>query len=244
MIIALKGPAQCGKSTLATMLEKELSSRGFNVKRTAFSDFVREEIYTAWKDRYNYFDIESYFHISPDYEACEKFTSLTQDLVQEQRLMNQPVDIMSCLRMLEQRPAPPAVRAIQQWWGQDFRRAQDPLYWIKKSFLANAEFILESGNNILIEESCRQQNEGHYVQALGGIVLDLKPLPSPTESEGEAMSHSVEQAALSWKGDIEIDMAYVFKCSKEQKAGWIQVNTLECLNRMGLPTYGTIKAHR
>jgi hypothetical protein len=138
---------------------------------------------------------------------------------------------------LEHRPAHSLSRQIQQMWGQDFRRSQDPLYWVKKSFLANAEFILESGNNILIEESCRQLNEGHYIHALGGIVLDLKPLPSPTESENAAMTHSVEQAAMSWVGDFTIDMARVFGMNDSERGEWLRTCVDNWLKIMGLPSY-------
>jgi hypothetical protein len=72
----------------------------------------------------------------------------------------------------------------------------------------------------VIEESCRQENEGRYVHALGGIVLDLKPLTPPTESEAAAMSHSVEQAALSWQGDIEVDMAQFFAMDEDAQMKW------------------------
>lgn len=239
MIIALKGPAQCGKSTLASMLEKELTSRGFNVKRTAFGDFVREEIATELFARRKYDRCND-----PDCFRCgEGMVQVPAALNQALNNFNATIPIKAdwdkelIIRALEFRPAKPESRIVQQIWGQDFRRAQDPLYWVKKSFLANAEFILESGNNILIEESCRQLNEGHYVHALVGIVLDLKPLPSPTESENAAMAHSVEQAAMSWKGDTLVDMHYVFNLSEVQREIWISRTVEECLERMGLTTW-------
>ena len=239
MIIALKGPSQCGKSTLAGMLEKELSARGFNVKRTAFSDFVREEIVAAYEIWFSYFARpQGPNHDMPLDQKWLFKKKLVQFLDEHVGDISRGIDLPTAAAvrlLLEARPALFSSREIQQWWGQDYRRGQDPLYWIKKSFVANAEFILGSGNNILIEESCRQQNEGHYVQALGGVVLDLKPLPSPTASEEAAMSHSVEQAAMSWKGDIEIDMGYVFRLAESDKNAWIQDEVPTWLRLMGLP---------
>lgn len=243
MIIALKGPAQCGKSTLAGMLEKELTSRGFNVKRTGFSDFVREEIVAAYEIWCSYFARPQGPNHGMSLDQAWLFEKkLVRFLEEHVGDISRGIDLptpAAVRLLLEARPALFSSREIQQWWGQDFRRAQDPLYWIKKSFVANAEFILESGNNILIEESCRQLNEGHYVHALGGIVLDLKPLPSPTESENAAMAHSVEQAALSWRGDTLVDMHYVFNLSEVQQLIWISRTVEECLERMGLTTWAT-----
>jgi hypothetical protein len=209
------------------------------VKRTAFSDFVREELANRILHAHEYDPFDNDIPI----EALEYWPLLQRKFLDDhglkgnEALSKERSSEEDIVHALEKRPALCSSRAIQQWWGQDFRRAQDPLYWIKKSFLANAEFILESGNNILIEESCRQQNEGHYVQALGGVVLDLKPLPSPTKAEGEAMSHSVEQAALSWVGDYAVNMAKVFGMEDSDKSEWLRVSVDNWLRSMDLPRY-------
>jgi hypothetical protein len=212
MIIALKGPAQCGKTTLANVLDAEFQYRGFKVKRTAFSDFVRNEIMdTVWQIRDCIF------------EDFGQLDSNVQRILDRQRFKTRT----ELGNWLTTRPADPESRFVQQWWGQDYRRPQDPLYWVKKSFEANVEYLLDPAY-VVIEESCRQENEGRYVHALGGVVLDLKPLTPPTESEAAAMSHSVEQAAMSWKGDIEIDMAQFFAKDDDAQMKWTRclVNAL------------------
>jgi hypothetical protein len=239
MIIALKGPAQCGKTTLANVLDAEFQYRGFKVKRTAFSDFVRKEIAETYKIWASRFAIEQ--SVQPLNGLMgkdkQKFTHLLINLINEevgdmQTGVELPVDI---LPILKTRPASASSRVIQQWWGQDFRRAQDPLYWIKQSFEANVEYLLDP-DYIVIEESCRQENEGRYVHALGGLVLDLKPLAPPTESEAAAMSHSVEQAALSWQGDIEIDMSQFFAMEDHEQMKWTRSWASNLLRRWNITT--------
>jgi hypothetical protein len=243
MIIALKGPAQCGKSTLASWIEADLQRRGINTKRTAFSDFVREEL-SAWmnKLRKGIFDNSGALgdlDESTERKLLKQSHAFLGELNFDQCVVGQGESFIN--KALSKRPASNASRWLQQWWGQDFRRAQDPLYWIKKSFAANADFILQD-NAILIEESCRQENEGRYVHALGGIVLDLKPLPSPTHSEAAAMSHSIEQAALQWEGEIPVDMGWVFSQSATNQQAWVQDLVGRCIDWIKA-NGGTITGH-
>ncbi len=227
MIIALKGPAQCGKTTLANVLDAEFQYRGFKVKRTAFSDFVRAEITEFLQAAYASHPIGG-----GEYPQWVKdLMNLMPSWVDTYWDRECPKDQFAIINDLKKRPAPRHIRAIQQWWGQDYRRAQDPLYWIKQSFAANVEYLLDP-DYIVIEESCRQENEGRYVHALGGIVLDLKPLTPPTESEAAAISHSVEQAALSWKGDIEIDMSKFFAMEDSEQMEWARRLVSNLLDRM------------
>lgn len=240
MIIALKGPAQCGKSTLAGMLEVDLKRRGVRVTRTAFGDFVRAEIAEQVLEYRDYRSCND-----SDCNTCgsgrvELSAFAYVALNEFDKTVPKKSKLADVIQILESRPARPESRNIQQVWGQDFRRAQDPFYWIKKSFAHNVEFLLQD-NTILIEESCRQPNEGQYVRALGGIILDLKPLPSPTESEAAAMSHSVEQIATSWEGDMGINMEWVFKQPKEGQDIWVRDLVSQCLIKMGV-TFGRTEA--
>jgi hypothetical protein len=238
MIIALKGPAQCGKSTLASWIEADLQRRGIATRRTAYSDFVREEIAATLLGVTQY--LRGIASTLPELGPGDSFETLVKAFIAEHQLTGVG-DVKGCIELLERRPALPSSRSLQQWWGQDFRRAQDPLYWIKKSFAANADFILQD-NAILIEESCRQENEGRYVHALGGIVLDLKPLPSPTHSEAAAMSHSIEQAALQWEGEIPVDMGWVFSQSATNQQAWVQDLVGRCIDWIKA-NGGTITGH-
>jgi hypothetical protein len=218
MIIAIKGPAQCGKSTLANVLDAEFQYRGFKVRRTAFSDFVREEIAEFLQAAYANHPIGG-----GEYpQRVKDLMGLMPSWVDTYWDRDCPKDQFAIINDLKKRPAPRHIRAIQQWWGQDFRRAQDSLYWVKKSFAANVEYLLDPAY-IVIEESCRQPNEGAYVRALGGVVLDLKPLAPPTESEAAAMSHSVEQVTFTWEGDIDIDMNEFHAMDDQGQMEWTRV---------------------
>lgn len=227
MIIALHGPLQCGKSTLASLLQSFIP----NSQRSAFSDPLREEILQgAINGCHSIYEWKNILESMPPL-ALEGWRHLGE------------LDWTTGMEWLTARPADPRSRALQQWWGQDFRRSQDPDYWIKKHFQKYGSPLLQG--TILIEESCRQPNERDYVHMLGGLVIDLAPLAPPTESEAAAMSHSVEQIALSWKGDIKVNMREYFDLSTELvKTQWLCGFLLDmrCATRVNTPLGQALKA--
>lgn len=212
-VIGIKGPSQSGKSTLAAALAEYYTHRGYNVRRTSFGDAVREEVakYCEWK-----------LAVTAHPDTLEQINNYMSELRCEFYRCYGTDSKTTMIQHLEHRPAAPISRAIQQWWGQDFRRAQDELYWIKKSFARNADFIFGPPHNILIEESVRQPNEGAYIHALGGCVIDCVPLEAPTAEEQAARQHSVEKVAASWEGDFKVDMGQYFSLTPAKKLGWIK----------------------
>lgn len=219
MIIALKGPSQSGKSTLAKGLAEVLQAQNYEIRRTAFGDAVREEL-ANWLSLHSKGIFDSSYgggDLSEQEEQAlhkhaDKFMS-GREFWKGQGTQSRETYLIA---KLSERPASESSRWLQQWWGQDYRRKQDPYYWVKKSFTRNVDFLLaDTPNRILIEESCRQPNEGAYVHALGGVVVDLAPLLPPTEAEHLGRTHAVEQIATSWTGDCTYDMAHYFSLSPE-----------------------------
>lgn len=198
-LIALKGPSQSGKSTLAGLLKQAYKKRGRTVVNTSLGDFVRAEI-AQYIHRNDFRDESMPVSIPPLSLKITKFIEVPYWANSFER---------HCIDYLEIRPASSESRQLQQLWGTNFRRAQDPLYWIKKSCAANIGHLMTS-NTIVIEESCRHANEGAYIRALGGVVIDLAPLEAPTPSELVHRSHPIEQATFQWKGDIKVDMQDFF----------------------------------
>lgn len=62
---------------------------------------------------------------------------------------------------------PRSPREILQLWGTEYRRVQDPLYWIKKM----DESIQRLGEGPIVSTSIRFENEAKLIIDLGGLVV-------------------------------------------------------------------------
>ena len=215
LIIALKGPSQSGKSTLALALASRIPSN-YHVVHTSFSSFVRADLAKWWA--------QSGPQVFTDILPIDIFYRIAAHA----HVFSLDTKPEILIEKLAKRPACKASRQLQQIWGQDFRRQQDPLYWIKQHMTTHLSDILDP-QCIIIEESCRQPNEGAYVHALGGTVIDLAPLDPPTPDELEARQHPVEVVAGTWQGDIRVDMRDYFAGTPRQKATFLN-NIITTIN--------------
>ena len=167
MIVGLTGPARCGKNTIADHL---VAKYGFT--RLAFSDALYREVAEA-------FDVpEQVFRDDGCKERC--LFPITQCRAPEF------VDVLASIykltpetRTLQERSGvlsphwPYSPREILQWWGTEYRRAQDPDYWVKKldealqkHFSASAVFPLK-----LAVDGVRFANEEAYLRGLVGFEM-------------------------------------------------------------------------
>ena len=93
------------------------------------------------------------------------------------------------------------VRDIMQLWGTNFRRAQDPEYWVKRA-VAIAE---ERGGNVIFDD-VRFPSEANAIRDRGGIVVRLDPYPgwTPTEADKHISEHALDDYAY----DLRFAPAY------------------------------------
>jgi hypothetical protein len=73
------------------------------------------------------------------------------------------------------RPELGKARTLYQWWGTDFRRAQDPDYWIKRLF---ATFTKIKPDTALVTD-VRFPNEADAILAAGGYLVKVTRLGKP-----------------------------------------------------------------
>jgi len=73
---------------------------------------------------------------------------------------------------LYEKPTPPVIRKLLQWWGTDFRRGEDPDFWVKWG-LASAEAALRWADVVLFPDT-RFPNEADAIRAEGGIVVKVE----------------------------------------------------------------------
>lgn len=85
---------------------------------------------------------------------------------------------------------------LLQWWGTDFRRTQDPDYWVKRMFES-----IPSNIDIALVSDVRFQNEADSITERGGYnvnVTRLLPDGTPYRSHDRPADHLSETALDSY----------------------------------------------
>ncbi len=69
------------------------------------------------------------------------------------------------------KPYPEEIRRLLQWWGTEFRRAQDIDYWATRG-IEEAMRQAEHQHLVVITD-VRFENEAHAIRAAGGVVFEV-----------------------------------------------------------------------
>lgn len=190
-IIALTGLAGAGKDTTADVLVNYA-----RFTKLAFADPLRAEVAAA-------FDIEARTGILEDratkeqpHDAlalrhCRNFCFIGAVAIATHATVNS--------QWLDQPRSP---RQILQWWGTEYRRAEDPQYWIK-AMASRINVRREGGHQRFVLTDCRFPNELAYVRSAGGKLWRvLRPgLAAVEGAHASATSLQLEQADLDLAND-------------------------------------------
>ena len=85
------------------------------------------------------------------------------------------------------KPASDKMRMILQWWGTEFRRSQDPDYWVKYVHCKIHHLRSLNSNNIVVSD-VRFPNEANLIKNLGGMIW--KTERPGNKSENDPISES------------------------------------------------------
>lgn len=125
------------------------------------------------------------------------------------------------LPALWDKPYPPEVRALLQWWGTDLRRKKDPEYWIKKMKGDLAPFV-EGGwreNETAVITDVRFPNEADALRDLGGTIVRVW---APTAIRRDRLGKLPEEHASEIQADkIEPDLTIISTANRLQGASEI-----------------------
>lgn len=150
-IIGLTGPKGCGKDTVAALLR---THAGFY--SLAFADALREEVCDAWR-------FEPVYLIRPETKE-HPLSDLALRKCQSDSFVGRMVIWASSTGKTLDLDAPRSPRQIMQWWGTEYRRAQDPDYWTVM-LERRIESLLLSGQTRLVVTDVRFDNEAATVRA-------------------------------------------------------------------------------
>lgn len=93
-------------------------------------------------------------------------------------------------------------RALLQMWGTDFRRAQNPNYWVTKV----AQLIVADAGNQVIDD-CRFVNEFELLDGRGFYFVRLEDGPTTRPMTPEQAAHESEQY---WRDfPVDLTLSYV-----------------------------------
>lgn len=165
IVLGLAGVAGSGKDTVADYLV-----RRYGFLKFSFSDALYREVAAAFgledetllRDRKTK-DVGDH-NLALEFCLRDEFTHALQ------RLPGEPVDIT----------APRSPRQILQWWGTEYRRAQDPNYWLDRAGQWMAEVwgackYPEHRPQLFVNTSVRFPNEQAWVRGFAcGQVWHLR----------------------------------------------------------------------
>ena len=194
-LIGLSGPAGVGKDTIADYLVTE---HGFT--KFSFSDALYREVSEAFgvsveelQDREN----KEVPHAGLTAEDCtdDAFCEIMQIAACERG----EHDLWERVRF--------SPRWVLQHWGTEYRRAQDPDYWVKAAALwvqAWLDVTRDDGEPHagLVNTSVRFANEVEFIRSLDGQVWHVRRRDTSTVASG--LDHVAEQGLTIARNDITI----------------------------------------
>lgn len=154
ILIGLAGRARSGKDTVADYLEL-----AYGFKKFSFSDALYEEVSEA-------------FQVNVEFLQSAATKEAMTRLLEIDRSLDAGFYI-TMKRLGWESLAARSPREILQAWGTEYRRAQDPDYWVKQ---ANSWVRAYKGLHptvMLVNTSVRYPNEAEWVGKNGGKVWSL-----------------------------------------------------------------------
>lgn len=96
------------------------------------------------------------------------------------------------------------VRRLLQWWGTDFRRTEDPDYWVKRGIAHAVEIALRAPvDTLVVFTDVRFENEAEAIrEQLGGLVFEVR---ASDEVRAARTGGTVTPAHASEDIDFEVD---------------------------------------
>ncbi len=216
-LVALTGLAGSGKDTVADVL---VQHHGFI--KLAFAEALRAEVSAAFS-----FDLA---HLTQRETKEHPISALALDRCLDPGFLIRMQDALLTLGHINNREdirelapvfsAPRSPRQILQWWGTEYRRAQDPDYWITRTHQAIA-ILVECGRDRFVLSDCRFENEAALVRRLQGSIWQVvRPGIAPvlgahvSETEGNQF---LPQVLLDNTGDIRhLQLQALAACNRLQ----------------------------
>jgi hypothetical protein len=181
-VIGLAGVARSGKDTVANHLVK---AHGYS--KFSFSDALYREVSEAFGIKISWLHDPDLKEVPVSYLALENCSDGAFIVAARKTLWDLATDGYEKL--------PRSPRWILQTWGTEYRRAQNPNYWIDRAsdwFCAEMREIMPEFYKLkVVNTSVRYPNEASWIRRLGGEVWHVRRADCPLIAK-EGAGHSSE----------------------------------------------------
>jgi hypothetical protein len=176
-LIGISGPAGSGKNFLGDCIAQVLQDNNFSQTHVGgFADELKREVLDAlvkgeappefWMDKSFFRELERLAQSIPFYEG---------------------LSVIDAHALIKRKPD--WVRALLQWWGTDYRRKQNPNYWVDQVDRYRRQYLLNPDRSAhMIITDVRFPNEASYCLSHGMLLLIDNPQTPPVRTH-ESESH-------------------------------------------------------
>ena len=179
-VIGISGKARTGKGEFA-----EVGRTTFGIKEISFGSSVKIECMDLLKSINAPYTIENFYGTNEQKEEWidlvdENLRIIRRDHPDFLRILFTKGQMSGCLCG---KHSPTHVkftyRSLMQWWGTEYRRAQDYNYWVKKTL----DFCV--GNEVYIVSDLRFKNEAQGIRDAGGYLIRVERPGRPQISNAD-----------------------------------------------------------
>ena len=164
-LIGVAGRMQAGKTEFANLAVKE-----FGATKLAFADALKDEVMQVLLELGVVFKLSNLYGDKKEDEYTVTFETLR----------NADLDVMLKHLLLDHANRPLSTfafemsyRKLMQVYGTEYRRKQDPEYWVKKTRAAVQEALLR-GTKLVVIDDVRFPDEAQMVLDEGGILVRVE----------------------------------------------------------------------
>lgn len=219
IVLGFGNKARHGKDTVASVISNFCRESGIPVKVLPFAEALRREVTEAITNTGNIRNLLNRGVVSDDGQRYIEIPSWVQP---------SPNPDLSDPLLPHGKHS-----LLLQWWGTEYRRAQDPNYWVKKFRAETANFP-----GVVIAQDARFANEVKTIKEMGGVTVNVTRLnadgtpfrdpgrdpnhPSETELDGynwdyRLVAHTGEIAWLEYQALNLFDYIYTRIASEPAK---------------------------
>lgn len=216
-LIGLTGPNGAGKDTAAEMLAGKLTREGRSTVVMAFADALYEEVSAAFGVSIPELKDRNTKEAPADWLRWSKCNNLQFWSFVSHRV---PTSVLTSNAH--------SPRQILQWWGTEYRRAQQPDYWVQR-MLAKVQQHREAGVQHIIVTDVRFADEADCIRALGGQIWRIHRPTLQHQGTGHVSEVTGEEFApevtIRNEGSMELLRIYLLQAlhradSKHKEAQW------------------------
>lgn len=199
MIIGVAGKAGAGKDLFC-----EIAVEEFDAVHHAFADAVKEEVGEFLTKNGIFFEPRNLWGTQADKEEVLVIPRLTEEHLADKDLImmfvlairtnhykNRPVSYFGYRPPIARPKNYLTFRALLQWWGTEFRRAEDPDYWVKRCMAK-----CDDPHQLYVISDVRFENEAKGIIYSGG---ELIKVIRPHGINISGMGHASETSLDNWE---------------------------------------------